>query len=413
MKHFVATIAWRYAIGFGKNRILSTMVTICVLALCIGSFSMALVMAIMNGLEQATYQQLRTIHPSLIMRSNGKQLNVKKISSVLTQEFPEIVSFSPVGFEYALLNNCNTTSTHTIAAIKGVDPLAESTTNSIEKHIRNINNTAHITLPKMLTPNNSVVIGEQMATDLNIKIGDPLTILIADPDEETMHNITLSKQILYVTGLFKTGIDEFDSNLAYVSLSLFATLFPNAGIIQIDLQTQPQTNKQQVIKKLSKRFHLRVYSWQDLYPSLVSAIKLEQYALFLIFALITLVASMNIISLLFMYITHKKKDIAILRTIGFKNSHIKRLFFYLGMGISIISAIIGLTTAMGVSYLLDKYKIISLPPESYYVSHLPAKMELSILVTVFIIVIGIGILATLVASRRAINSKIIQSLHGQ
>jgi len=138
---------------------------------------------------------------------------------------------------------------------------------------------------------------------------------------------------------------------------------------------------------------------EQLYPALLEALKLEKYAMFLILALITLVASMSIISLLFMQITQKRADIAILKSMGLSAGNISKIFLYVGITIAFFGSAIGLGLAFVAGWLLEKYPFIQLP-DAYYVSHLPAKMEWPIFIAVFAIVMILSFLSTWIPARR-------------
>ena len=131
--------------------------------------------------------------------------------------------------------------------------------------------------------------------------------------------------------------------------------------------------------------------------------------MFLILALITLVASMNIISLLFMQIIQKRGDIAILKSMGLSDKKISQIFFYLGMTISTIGSIAGLICSFIAGWFLENYPFITLP-DAYYVTYLPAKMEWQIFVIVFVVVILISFLATWIPTRKTRKINISQVL---
>ncbi|TET33765.1 ABC transporter permease, partial [Candidatus Dependentiae bacterium] len=151
---------------------------------------------------------------------------------------------------------------------------------------------------------------------------------------------------------------------------------------------------------LRQRLALDVYSWQELYPALVSALALEKYTMFFILLLITLIAAMNIISLISMLISQKRADIAMLRAMGIAPQTITAIFMIIGMSVAGVAALLGILCACIASVLLERYPFIELP-HVYYVSHLPAHMEWSIVVMVFVVVLLITILATWFAAQRA------------
>ncbi len=244
-----------------------------------------------------------------------------------------------------------------------------------------------------------ILIGIKLDSRLHLTIGSPITILYAS-DEQNCKKIVLDSTQAIVGGIFETGIEEYDLNAVFSSLSFFNTLFPDTGIMKLDIKLNPNASEKNVISRLRKRLpNLDIYSWKDLYPALVSALKLEKYVMFFILALITLVASMNIISLLFMQITQKKSDIAILQTLGATQRLIRSIFLWMGMIISFSATIIGLLLSMVASYILEHYPFITLP-DVYYVTHLPSRMEYPLLLIVFMVVMIISFLSTWIPSRR-------------
>ena len=131
--------------------------------------------------------------------------------------------------------------------------------------------------------------------------------------------------------------------------------------------------------------------------------------MFFILALITLVASMNMISLLFMQLQQKRRDIAILKSMGMMQKDIKKIFLLLGMSITCSAAGLGLLVAAGVGYLLETYPFLELP-DVYFVSHLPARMELELFIVVGLSVLLLGFLATWLPSRRIDSINITEVL---
>lgn len=157
---------------------------------------------------------------------------------------------------------------------------------------------------------------------------------------------------------------------------------------------------QKILKQLKRELpEFSISSWKDLHPALVSSLKLEKYVMFFILALITLVASMNMISLLFMQIQQKRRDIAILKSMGMMEGKIKQIFLFLGMAITITAMSAGLLVSSIVGYILEKYPFLQLP-DVYFVSHLPARMEFELFFVVALAVLLLGFLATWIPAKR-------------
>ncbi|MFC1841792.1 FtsX-like permease family protein [Candidatus Dependentiae bacterium] len=399
-------LAWRYLKGSRKEKSISTMVIICFLGILIGSFSLALIASIMNGFEKVTHERMQSIHPQIIAHANGQELDFEKISNVLKQEFPEIKAFSPSSMKQAIVQS-DTDDQYYIIGLKGIDPKTEHTVCNIEKKI-----IKSITPKKALADiaqDNRILIGEKLAENLDVSVGDQINIFFSTSEKITRKKIKLDRQYAIVGGIFKTGIDEFDNNLAISSLPFFKNIFDQTGITQISITLQPHADEKKVITQLRDRFGIEAYSWKNLYPALVEALKLEKYAMFLILALITLVASMNIISLLFMQIIQKRPDIAILKAMGMPNIKISRIFLYMGMTIAFAGSLIGLLLAFISGWILEHYPFIKLP-DAYYVTYLPAKMEWSIFFAVFAVVMILSFLSTWFPTRKTRNINISQIL---
>ncbi len=368
----------------------------------IGSFSLALVTAIMNGFEVTIHEKMQGIHANIIMQSYRGGINMDVLAPILHKEFPEISAFSPMATHYVLLHSTNTAKdTPLVAAIKGIDPTTEIQTSSLSHKI--IATLPHTSFPQLFNDNH-IIIGKKLAQYNDITTGDEIELLFLRDGKIHGKKVIFDAQPAVISGIFDTGIDEFDNGVVYCSLEFLEKLYPNIDIDHVNITIAPHTDEQKLIHKLHERLGLDVYSWKDLYPSLVATLKLEKYVAFFILALILLVASMNIISLLFMQITQKRPDIAILKAMGMSHRSISTIFFIIGMTISCIASWCGLLAALFASWILQKYPFITLP-DTYYVTQLPVAMNGEIIGAVFCVVILFTLFATWLPIQRiaAIN----------
>jgi len=389
-------IAFRYLIGTKQEKNISTMVLVCLTGVTIGSFALALIACIMNGFEKVTYKKIQSIHSQIIADADGQELAFTKISTVLKNEFPEIKAFSPNTVKQVIAQG-DEDEDYTVIMLKGIDPIGEANVNNLEQKL-----ISTIEKEKTLAGTlvgDTMLIGDKLAKNLEVMPGDTINLFFSPTQEIKGKQIRLDNRQVTVGGIFKTGIDEFDTSLMVCSLTLMKKIFPESGITQISIRLPKDVDETNLIKKLKKRLHIDVYSWKKLYPALVEALKLEKYAMFFILALITLVASMNIISLLFMLITKKRPDIAILKAMGMPDNNISQIFLYVGMTIAFAGSCLGLLFAFIAGWILETYPFIQLP-EAYYVTHLPAKMEVSIFVIVFFVVMFISFLSAWFPTRK-------------
>jgi len=389
MKKFPMMLAWRYLWSANREPSIATMMRICFLGIFLGTVSLTLVVCIMQGFEISTKQKLQNIHPMVMIRSDAP-LNYKKIATVLKKEFPEITGSAPSAQQYVIIKDQDQHSLNNVIMLKGIDPQQETGVTAIEQKIVYPRTSS---LNKLLN-HNHILIGKKLADQLELERGDVITLLYV-PEK---HKNKLKEVNFIINGLFNTGIEEFDTTLGLIALDSFNELFPEKGISEIGLKINPQSKEQKIIKQLRTRFDLEVVSWHELYPALVSALKLEKYTMFFIIALITLVASMNIISLLFMQITQKRGNIAILKACGLPFNKLRSIFLWIGLFIGFGGTLTGLATAYFIGLLLKTFPFIQLP-DVYYTSHLPIVLDPFVFFIVFITVITLVFLSTAIPLR--------------
>lgn len=394
MTTFSLLLAWRYLRGAQQEKSLATMVKICFCGIAIGTFCLTLVAAIMRGFEKETYQTIQGCQASLTMQANGNHLAIDALEKILDTEFPK-VSYSPTDMQYVMIQDRKENISN-LVMLKAIDPEKEAKTTTLEKKITT-------TLEKTLSlesalHNNTVLIGHHLARSLRLSCGNTFSIFYVPDQEIGNRTLTLEKSIMTVGGIFKTGIEEFDANLIICSLPHLQKIFPNSGITSISIAHDSTIDQKTLKEQLKKRFKLQVYSWQDRYPALVAALTLETYASFIILMLIILVASMTILSLLFMQIAQKRGDIAILQAMGAATKLIRRTFITLGMIIAFSATSTGLLFALLIGFIMRKYISIELP-DAYFVTHLPIALDPIIFSLVFCVVMIISFIATWLPTR--------------
>ena len=369
---------------------------ICCGGIFLGTFSLALIISIMKGFEEATYLKMQTIYPQIIIDADGQELNYEQLIPILQDPTYKIASFSPQWIGQALCNNIESDQMPHVVQIKGINPTQEQQVTPL--HTMLLPKTQPHYLDRLMK-GNQIIIGKQLAVQLQLSTGSQLN-LIYTHNEDMSRKVEFEQKKVIVTGIFETGIDDFDANFIYCSSQLFEEIFPDHGVAQIYLNMTPKENENKVIEKLHDRLNLNIYSWKKLYTPLVEALELEKYAMFIILLLIVLVASSNIISLLFMLITQKRKDIALLLTFGLTPHKVKNIFLVVSMSITTLSALFGLVGAYLVGVALEHYRWIKLPDNIYYTSHLPIYLDLYLFLFIFFVVLIISFFASLIPLRK-------------
>lgn len=361
-------ISRKYLLNNTQHNI-SIMIKICILSLVIASAGLALSIFIMEGFEKETTAALKSFNPEIIMQPYGSALNYEKAASVLS-EFKEIESFSPVSNQFAIIKVDDCIDINNVVMVKGIDPKKEFLTTDLNKYITTPN----------LNLENQVIIGSKIANINAIKIGSKITLIFA---KNVNGKIDFESKDAIVGGYIKTGIDEIDNSLIICSLDFLKDLSNCAQISQINIKPKVGTVKKDLIKKIYERFKIETFSWEDLYPAFVSTLKLEKYVAFGVLLFLILIASMNLISLLLMLITQKRKDIAILYSIGTSTKEIKKIFITISLIITFIGTSVGLGIATAIAYFI-KWKNIQIP-DVYYISHLPVEINIEIIFLILIL----------------------------
>lgn len=445
MNTLSAYLAWRFLWFKGKDKNISFMIKICFLSIFIGTFSLMLTLIIMNGFEKVIHEKMQGINAHVIISCPGNRLDYSDLRNVLKKEFGEVIhQISGNSIKQVIIDHNDMRS---VLFIKGVDAEREEEVSTLAtKIIRPLNLHRNTTILPTMLKENQILVGYKTAKEHRLQVGDQLTILIPEPGGQK--KIFLNKKTVGIAGIFKIGLDEYDGNFAFTSLDFLNNIFDEKGVDNVTIKLKPfippqiitLTNwsnvlslswwqktaltlgkrikrffipfdyEQEVIKLFKKRLpHLEINSWKDLYPDLVSSLVLEKYVMFFILALITLVATLNMISLLFMQIQNKLRDIAIMKTIGFANKPIRTIFLSLGMTITLLGSLTGLGTAAFIGYLLERYPFIQLP-DVYYVSYLPARMDFDIFLVVFCATLLLGFLATWIPAQRTKHINVAQIL---
>jgi lipoprotein-releasing system permease protein len=416
-------LALHYLSFKDKDKNIAFMVKICFAGIMIGTFSLMLTLIITNGFEKVIHEKMQGINSEVIISSPGNKLAYKDLQRTILDEFNnDVKAVSARSVKQAILDSNDRQSVIFLEGIDGPNEVQVSTIATKIKIPLDLTLAQKNDLLKNLK-DHELIIGEKTASFYNINVGGELTLLIPEPTSKK--RFVLQKQKFKVVGIFNIGLEEYDSNFAFCNIETLNKIFNEEGVDQLVLKLeQPnyslkdkllsifsRTDYQKIIiAKLQKRLPgLQICSWKDLYPALVASLKLEKYVMFFILALISLVACMNMISLLFMQIQQKLRDIAILKAVGMANNQIRWIFLCMGIAITFFASIFGLGLAALAGYFLEKYPFIELP-DVYYVSYLPARMDLDIFIIVFFATMLLGLIATWIPSRRTKQIKIAQVL---
>lgn len=265
-----------------------------------------------------------------------------------------------------------------------------------------------------------VAIGRRLAEQLSVQVGDTITLL-APGGPATAFGTAPRRKGYRVAAIFEIGMSEFDAGFAYLPLSEAQAFFnrdEDVSVIEIYLADADDVDAaRQRIEEAAGR-SIALTDWRQRNRTFFGALEVERNVMFLILTLIVLVAALNIISGLIMLVKDKTTDIAILRTMGMTRGAIMRVFFIAGASIGIVGTLagflLGLVITLNVESIRQFVGWISganlFPAELYFLSRLPAEIDMGEVTTVVLMALVISVLATLYPSWRAASVEPVEAL---
>ena len=376
-----------------------------IIGIALGVAAIIIVMSVMNGFRANLTERLIGVNSHLNIYSFNKKINLEEVNTLkINLDSKDYTKFLP-SIETQGLVISNEISKGVI--IRGYKDL----------------NSNHYLYNKIITKKlssinfNQIIIGDALANELNLQIGDNLKLAIPKTDKSLLGDIPRFKT-LTVTGIFDFGMYEYDVGLVFISLELaqrlllFEDNYFNRVEFYLENPLLVNTFKSQVDSNITN-LNLSLYSlsWIERNSSLMNALKVEKNVMFLILALIIVVASMNIVSGLVIFVKEKNKDISILKTLGFNKISILKVFFLIGLTIGLIGAVLG--TFCGI-IITENLKYIQIVLESiletelfseevYFLSTLPSDIKYEEVFFVFSISLIITILSAIFPAIRASN----------
>ena len=350
---------------------------------------------------------------------SGKQNLVQKswsktrsLFSGLTQEIAyddklslahQIVGVTPFIYSQAMLSSHDNV---TGVVLRGVDPTTVTQVTDLSKTMLQggISQLAGTYKdPESNARIGGIIIGKELARSLGVVYGDTVNIISPLGVMTPLGMIPRMKKFK-VVGIFSTGMYEYDSGLAYLSLSN-AQQFLNMGsdVTGLEIKIKDIFKARQVAHLIQNELGFPYYarSWEATNRNLFTALKLEKTVMFIILILIIMVGALGIVSSLIMVVVEKTKDIAILKALGATDRSIMKIFVYQGLFIGVIGTGLGLLFGYILCLLLKQYHFISLPKDVYYIDTLPVTMRPEIFIIVAIAAIIVSFLATIYPSYKA------------
>lgn len=349
-------MSWRYLFTKRRERFISLVSVIAVGGVALGCAALIVVLAVMSGFGNELREKIVGTNMHLVVEAR----DAMPYPITLQQQIAQVVHVKGVSPFIAGEAVLKTEDRVIGVVIRGVDPATEAQVTSITEYLHG--------QPLQLGPK-QLLIGRELASILGVAVGQPLTLIA--PVDGTRYDMTIS-------GIFESGMYEYDARLAYVNLQVAQALFGLEGAVtglgvRIDNLNHADVTATAIARLLPPVF--RVRTWMAMNQNLFEALKLEKMAMFVILTLIVVVAASTIVATLLMMVMERTKDIGILKSVGATSGSIQLIFTCEGLLIGLAGTLLGTALGVGICWVQATYGIVRLPGSIYYLDTLPVQLN--------------------------------------
>ena len=390
MKNIEKFLVLKYLRFDKKNPFISISAILAFVGVAVGVMVLIITMAIMNGSQKEFKDKLFIMNYPLTIYPVYTQIDDTLLYK-LQRNFPNL-KFSPYLSSEVIIQNGDKLLG---GVIFGVNKDLESAINPIYKEAIVKNHINHFN-------KYDVIVGKGIKDDLMLFDKDAKVTLYFTTINPVGISMMPKLKRFHFKGSFRSGLNAYDKSYIYTTHDALMTILHKNKKIYDGIHIYSK-NYFQDYKKIKKLLPdgVSIIGWWEQNGNFFSAMQLEKKALFIVLMLIILVASLNIISSLLMTVMSRRKEIALLLTMGASAKEIKNTFFYLGITIGFSAIIVGVILGLSGLYILDHFDIISVPADVYTTSKLPIDLNLNDLFAVIFGAIGITMIASYYPSKKA------------
>lgn len=403
-------LSLRYLRARRKEGFISVIAGFSFLGIMLGVATLIIVMAVMNGFRTELLDKILGLNGHLLIQPLESPLTDFEPVAERLAAVPGVRLAAPIVEGQALASSPFAANGVLVRGMRSgdLDKLA-----SISKNIKKG------TL-EGFDQGQGIAIGKRLADQLSLQVGDNLT-LVAPRGAVTPMGTTPRIKPYKVAAIFEIGMSEYDAAFVFMPLPEAQAYFNRSNdVTAIEVYTNDPDAIDRYRKLVADAAQRPIYmiDWRQRNSTFFNALQVERNVMFLILTLIVLVAALNIVSGLIMLVKDKSSDIAIMRTMGATQGAIMRVFLITGASIGVVGTITGFVVGTLVCVNIDSIRqFLSwvtrtdlFPRELYFLSRLPAEMDVSETGAVVMMALGLSLLATLYPSWRAARLDPVETL---
>ena len=391
-------IAKRYLLARQKQAFISVISLISVLGVGRGVASLIVVVGVMQGFSTELRDKILGINAHMVAAVAGGAIHDYRADMAKAEAVPGVLGATPFVYTEVMLSSPRGVKG---VVLRGVDPASAGKVLALPGEmpagsLGDLNEYG-------IFP--GIIVGRELADRLGLSLGDTLN-LMSPAGKESAAGFSPKVKTFAVRGFFKTGMYEYDSTLAYVTIPAAQELlgFKRDIVTGIELKVADVDAVDALAGKVRQALGgppVYVRTWIDMNGNLFKALHLEKTAMFVILVMIVLVGSFSIITTLVMLVMEKTRDIAILMSMGATAKNIRNIFMLQGAIIGVVGTALGYALGLGVALALEKYQFIKIPGDVYPMDHLPVRLDWPDLVVIGATALALCFLATLYPARQA------------
>ncbi len=409
-------VGLRYLRAKRSEAFISLITMISIVGVMIGVMTLNIVLAVMTGFEEDLRDRILGFNPHIVLVSYaGTIANPDEIVQKV-RDTPGVAAAAPLIYSQVMLSSGQSVSG---VVVRGVPPEQEEAVIDLKSHMTSGSLEglgAPVEVPVEGTDNDTdkdgrvdtttltgIILGGELAKQLGLAVGDPVSVVSPLGTPSPVGPIPKVKRFV-LAGTFDSGMYDYDSGLLYMGLADAQKFFGLGNAITgVEIRVNDLYASEQVARLLEQTLGtpFRARDWMEVNRNLFLAFKLEKVVYFIVLTLIVLVAAFNIVATLIMVVMEKRKDIAILKSMGATDRSIARIFMLKGLIIGTVGTLLGVIGGYAGCWVLARYQFVELPKDVFYVSTLPVRVYGENFATVALVSVVICLLATIYPARQA------------
>ena len=397
MNQFLRKISFRYLFHKGSNS-LSSQTLLTSLGVGLGTAVLIIVLSVMNGFENELQKRILGVIPHVTLESSGGFKDIENISKSISED-NDVVAVAPFLSSQVVINNGDVSKGVVIKGTSAQDEISIIPDNMLIGEVES------------LEDGSNIILGDSLAYELNVAIGDSVNLLNIDQSNPL---IGVPRVVAFkVVGIFSVG-SEVDQNYALISSNSFLKLIKPKNGVGLELKVknvlEARNIGRAIIQKLDTTNYIKMTSWDQSYGGLFRAVQLEKIMVSLLMSLILLVAILSLLMSVNNLVKTNEKEIAILRTIGYSKWDIQSIFIQLILTIGVFGIffgnMLGFFLASNITeflnFLSQIFNISML--DVYYLDYFPSIISVEQIIWINIITFLLLLIFSFIPSNKAANT---------